>query len=145
MAASEGWWDQFVRQLGTKKVKEARGGSGSAPQSMLSEEAAPVEGSKSAPQEQGAGMSAMQGAGAASGSDSALGGAAQGAMVAGPVGAVAGAALGLAKGMAAQAKQKRELRAQAIAKQGEIAQQTGTSQNAALASILEGLKSAFIR
>lgn len=87
----------------------------------------------------------MKGAGAASGSESALGGAAQGALVAGPVGAVAGAALGLAKGMAAQAKQKRELKAQAIAKQGDIAQDTGRSQNQALANILEGLRSAFIR
>lgn len=79
------------------------------------------------------------------GTDSAAGGAVQGAMAAGPIGAIAGGALGLAKGMAAQAKQKRELKAQAIARQGEIAQQTGSSQNQALANILEGLRNAFIR
>ncbi len=75
------------------------------------------------------------------------GSAAEGAMAGsalGPIGIAGGAALGLAKGLAAQAKKKRELKAQSIREQGANIKETAKEKNAALKSIMDGLKAAFL-
>jgi len=84
-----------------------------------------------------------KGAGAAMGSESALGGALAGAG-AGPIGVAGGAALGLARGIAAQQRKKRELKAQSIREQGANIKETAKEKNAALKSIMDGLKAAFL-
>ena len=77
------------------------------------------------------------------GSESALGGALAGAG-AGPIGVAGGAALGLARGIAAQQRKKRELKAQSIREQGANIKETAKEKNAALKSIMDGLKAAFL-
>ena len=75
-----------------------------------------------------------KGAGAAMGSESALGGALAGAG-AGPIGVAGGAA---------QQRKKRELKAQSIREQGANIKETAKEKNAALKSIMDGLKAAFL-